>query len=89
MAFTLNDMKPSLTLRQIYSSENVYLQLFQQMNWGGVSGGFLVSKAIPITENLTYTTSLRSNLYDHNWHSKLRLALNKNIALIFKVVVLM
>lgn len=84
----MNNYYPSLTFRQIYSAENVYVQLFQQVNWSGISGGFLVSKAIPITDNVTFTSSFRSNIMDHNWHNKLKFALNKNISLSFKVVLL-
>lgn len=86
MIFALENHMPSLTLRQIYSADNMYLQFFQNIGLHGASAGFVASKAIPITDSLTWTTSLRGNFTDYNWHNKLRYQFNKNVSASFKVV---
>jgi hypothetical protein len=80
-------MVPTLTFRQIYSAENIYLHTYQHIGLEGVTGGALVSKSVNMTKSSVYSTSMRTNFSDFNFSNKLKVGLNDNVSVIFKMVV--
>jgi hypothetical protein len=86
ISFTFEDWIPSLTLRQIYSIDNFYAQLYEKIGITGVTAGFATSKIFEISEKLTFKTLLKSNFTHVNLENVLTYTLTPNLDWDFKLV---
>ena len=86
MSFTYDDWMPSLTLRQIYSTENFYFQLYEKFGINGVSGGFATTKNFELSDRVNFKTVVKSNFQHYNLENVLTYEVTPNFEVDLKMV---
>lgn len=87
MSFTFENWIPSLTLRQIYSTENFYFQLYEKLGINGVTGGFATTKNFELSERCNFKTVVKSNFQNFNLENVLSYEITPNFEVELKMVV--
>ena len=86
MSFTFENWIPSVTLRQIYSTDTFYAQLYEKIGISGVSAGFAASKTLELSDRISYKCLLKSNFSQFNWEDLLTFGITPNLDWDFKIV---
>lgn len=86
ISLRFNNMIPSLTFRQIYSSEGIYIQLYEEINIYGYTAGTAMSKSYDIGKNASYNVIVKTNFKAVNINHKMVYNINNNMYMTYKLV---